>query len=310
MPGMEDGLIELPEGLSSRHATTDDIDGITALVAACEARDVGEIDIDRADVEMGFDRSGFDPSRDSALVLRGGDRPVAWAEVYRNRAEACVRPSHRGRGIGSALLAWTERRALEHGESKVSQNVADANEGAAALLRANGYTPARTAWILQIAFDDGPPPAPEPPEGISIRPYSPDRDEHAVYRLIDDAFSEWKGRDPIPFEEWAPFVIRHNAFAPELSPLAFDRDELVGAVMSFDYRGTDEGWVHQLATKATHRHRGIARALLHAAFRAFHENGKRRSGLSTDSRTGALSLYERVGMSVRRSYTRYTKRFE
>ena len=77
--------------------------------------------------------------------------------------------------------------------------------------------------------------------------------------------------------------------------------------MSFDFRETDEGWIHQLATRATHRHRGIARALLHAAFSAFSEQGKKRSGLSTDSRTGALALHEQVGMSVRQSYTRYTK---
>jgi len=101
-------------------------------------------------------------------------------------------------------------------------------------------------------------------------------------------------------------VIRHKAFAPDASPLAFEGDELVGAVMSFDYRGP-KGWVHQVATKATHRHRGIARALLYEAFRAFHRRGKTSYGLGTDSRTGALSLYERVGMSVRSSYIRYKK---
>lgn len=306
MPGMEDGVIELPEGLSSRPATTDDIDEITALIEACEARDVGEVDIDRDDVEMAFDRHGFDPAGDSLLIVRGG-RPVAYAEAYHDRAEAYVRPNFRGRGLGSAVLAWTERRALEHGEAKVSQNVADANEGAAALLRANGYEPARTAWILQIEFDDDPPPEPAPPEGISIRPYDAERDEQDVYRLIDDAFSEWEGRDPIPFDEWAPYVIRHNAFSPAMSRLAFDGDELVGAAIAFDYEGSDEGWVQQVATKATHRHRGIARALLLATFGAFNDRGKSRTGLSTDSRTGALTLYERVGMSVSRSYTRYTK---
>jgi GNAT superfamily N-acetyltransferase len=238
------------------------------------------------------------------------ERLVAWAETYQNRAEADVHPGHRGRGIGSSLLSWTERLARDHGESKVSQTVTDANAGATTLFTANGYEPTRTAWVLGIDFADGPPPQPTPPDGITIRPYEPARDEQAVYRLIDDAFSEWEGRDSIPFEEWAPYVIGHGSFSPALSPLAFDGDELVGAVMSFDYASTDEGWIHQLATKATHRHRGIARALLHTAFRAFSEQGKRRSGLSTDSRTGALTLYERVGMSVRSSYTRYTKRFE
>jgi GNAT superfamily N-acetyltransferase len=303
---MEDGVIDLPEGLSSRPATTEDIDEITALIEACEARDAGEVDIDRDDVAMAFDRHGFDPAQDTLLVVRGG-RAVAYGEVYRDRAEAYVRPNFRGRGLGRTLLAWTERLAGEHGESKVSQNVADANEGAAALLRANGYEPSRTAWILQIALDEGPTPEPEPPEGIAIRPYVAGGDDRALYRLIDDAFGEWEGRESIPFEEWAPYVIRHNAFAPGLSRLAFDGDELVGAAVAFDYAGSDEGWVQQVATRASHRNRGIARALLRATFRAFADAGKTVAGLSTDSRTGALTLYERVGMSVYRSYTRYAK---
>jgi ribosomal protein S18 acetylase RimI-like enzyme len=190
----------------------------------------------------------------------------------------------------------------------VSQNASDSNRAAAELFTGRGYEPTRTSWYLEIAFRDGPPPEPTPPAGITVRSYDPARDEQAVYHLIDDAFSEWEGRDPIPFEEWAAYVIQHQAFAPAMSPLAFVGGELVGAVMSFDYGQGDEGWVQQLATKATHRHRGIARALLHSAFLSFSRAGKLRIGLSTDSRTGALSLYERVGMSVRRSYTRYTKR--
>jgi GNAT superfamily N-acetyltransferase len=301
---MEDPVIDLPEGLSGRPATAADVDVLFELIGACELHEDGEVTIDREDVEMAFDRAGFDPAPDSVLLFDGAEA-VAWAEVYQNRAEADVRPSHRGRGIGSSLLAWTEERARAHGEAKVSQTVTQANHGAAELFGANGYEPTRTAWVLSISFDDAPPPSVSP-DGISIRPYEPDRDERAVYRLIDDAFSEWPGRDPISFEEWAPYVIRHKAFEPEASPLAFEGDELVGVVMSFDYGGT-EGWVHQVATKATHRHRGIARALLHEAFRAFHERGKTRCGLGTDSRTGALTLYERVGMSVRTSYTRFGK---
>ncbi len=297
--------IALPTTLRQRPATTADVDAITELIGACELHDDGEIGIDRDDVEMGFGRAGFAPGDDSLLAF-DGDELVAWAEVYQDRAEADVRPSRRGEGIGSALLAWTEARARAHREPKVSQTVTDANRGAAELFAARGYQQSRTAWILQIELDGKAQPEPVPPEGIDIRPYDPARDERAVYRLIDDAFGEWPGRESITFEEWAPYVIRHGSFAPSLSPLAFDGDELVGVAMSFDY-GTDEGWIHQLATKASHRHRGIARALLQTTFRAFAELGKRRAGLSTDSRTGALSLYERVGMSVLRSYTRYTK---
>ena len=79
-------------------------------------------------------------------------------------------------------------------------------------------------------------------------------------------------------------------------------------LLKADVSEVGEGWIQQLATEANHRHRGIATALLGTAFAGFRERGRTRAGVSTDSRTGALDLYERVGMRVERSYTRYTKR--
>lgn len=305
MPGVAAAVIGLPDGYSARPATRADVPIVFDLVAAAERHHDGVVEVAVDDVEMDFGRVGFEPGRDCVVVL-AGDRAVGWANVHKERAEADVHPSHHGRGIGTALLRWTEARAREVGSPTVAQTVTDHDASAAELFRANGYEPAWTSWILEIAFDH-PPPEHLPPEGVAIRPYDPDVDEQASYRLIDDAFGEWEGRTTLPFEEWAAFVIRHNAFSPELSRLAFDRDELVGAALAFDYGEGREGWVQQLATRATHRHRGIGRALLYAVFRAFYDRGKTSSGLSTESRTGALGLYQRVGMSVRRSYTRYSK---
>ena len=46
------------------------------------------------------------------------------------------------------------------------------------------------------------------------------------------------------------------------------------------------------------RGRGLAQALMVDAFAVAREHGALVSGLSTDSRTGALGLYEKVGMKV------------
>jgi len=102
-------------------------------------------------------------------------------------------------------------------------------------------------------------------------------------------------------------VLGHASFAPTLSRLAFEGDELVGAALTDDYQGQDEGWVQQVATKATHRRRGIARALLQSVFTAYHATGRRLVGLSTSSHMGALVPYERIGMRVRRTYTAWAK---
>lgn len=302
---MDTGL-RLPDGLTSRPASRDDVDAITELIAACELDLDGMAEIDRDDVEMSFGRAGYDPRRDCVLLLEG-DALVGWAEVHHTRAEADVAPSHRGRGLGATLLAWTERRARGTGQATVGQMVTDANTAAAELFRRNAYEPTETAWLLQIRFEDGPPPVPVPPAGITIRPFRRGVDERNVYRVIEDAFNEWIDRTPQSYEEWVTRFPAHPRFVPERSPLAFDGDELVGATVYLDYPDSDEGWVQQLATKATHRHRGIARALLYHAFGVAYASGKTACGLSTNSRTGALSLYEKVGMRVRRSYTRFAK---
>jgi predicted N-acetyltransferase YhbS len=188
---------------------------------------------------------------------------------------------------------------------EVRQVVTNADTGAHLLFEGAGYVVHHTSWILEMRLEDAPPEV-VVPSGIAIRAYRPE-DGEAAYHVTEDAFNEWPGRQPTEFAGWSAHVLAHAAFAPDLSRLAFDGDELVGAALCLDYEGQDEGWVQQLATKGTHRHRGIARALLQSVFAAYHASGRRLVGLSTDSRTGALTLYERIGMRVRRTYTSWAK---
>ena len=294
--------LDLPPDLTARPATAEDIPVIVELIATCELEEDGVAEVDEGDVS--FERHGLDPELDTMLVFDRHEL-VAWAEVYRRRAEADVRPSHRGRGIGSVVLRWSEDRERALGDPYVNQTKTDANAGARELFLSNGYQPKWVSWLIRIALDEAPPP-PDLPAGISIRQYRED-DSRGVHRVIDAAFTEWPGRDPEPYEVWASMIPAHPAFRPDLSPLAFDGDQVVGAMISYDYPDAGEGWISQLATKATHRHRGIAQALLRTAFGWFHERGRTVAGVSTDSRTGALGLYEKVGMRVVRQYTRYTK---
>ena len=55
-------------------------------------------------------------------------------------------------------------------------------------------------------------------------------------------------------------------------------------------------FVDRLAVRKDQRHRGLAQALLVDSFALAREHGTSTAELSTDSRTGALPLYERVGM--------------
>ncbi len=57
-------------------------------------------------------------------------------------------------------------------------------------------------------------------------------------------------------------------------------------------------FIARLATRKDQRGQGLAQALLVDAFAVGKEHGALRFDLSTDSRTGALGLYEKVGMVV------------
>ena len=58
------------------------------------------------------------------------------------------------------------------------------------------------------------------------------------------------------------------------------------------------GWIGTLGVRPAWRRRGLGEALLRAAFAELFARGRRRVGLGVDTEnvTGALRLYERVGM--------------
>ncbi|MFI6155531.1 GNAT family N-acetyltransferase [Kitasatospora sp. NPDC051170] len=295
----------LPPPYRSRAATVADARAIHDLVAACERAVLGHPETEPDRIAADLTLPGLDPAVDTLLVHDAAGRLAGRAWVHGGRrSEVDVHPGHRGRGLGGALLDWAEARARRAGGERLSQTVSDGDRAAVELLRSRGYEPFVAQWLLEIALREEPV-VPAPPPGITLRSFRPG-DERAAYRLTEDAFDEWQKRRK-PYEEWARHTVELDTFAPEFSPVAFAGDEMVGAVLSLDVPGTDEGYVERVAVRKDHRNRGIARMLLQESFRAFHRRGHRTCTLWTHSETGALSLYQRVGMTVRRTSAVYGK---
>lgn len=295
----------LPCGYLSRPLTGDDIVAIWALESAGEAYDDGVVEVDLSDVQAEWRQPDFDPATMSIGVF-WGDRLVAYAQVFRGRAEALVHPEHRGLGIGSALMRWTWEVARSEGRVRVGQTISENEKAAEALFRANGYEYGHTSWILRI--DLPVPPAPIAlPAGYRFRPYRPGDDDREIFTLIDTAFEEWRGRssESAGFDNWAASSL--YPAVPELVVVIDDGTRIVGAAIGYDYGSDAEGWIEEVAVARAHRGQGLGRALLEESFRRFWELGRRQCGVSTDSRTGVLGLYEHVGMSIRRTYTRWMK---
>ncbi|WP_165553768.1 GNAT family N-acetyltransferase [Kribbella capetownensis] len=167
------------------------------------------------------------------------------------------------------------------------------------MLRSRGYEVLATNWLLVRSIDG--PAARELAAGIRLGAYDPAR-AHEVHELVEDAFSTFRSRRK-SFEEWGQLTVERPSFLPAVSTLAYAGDELVGAVLALDLPDSREGYVEQLAVRADQRNKGIARAMLDQTCAEFARLGRDSCILWTHSGTGALAMYEHLGMHVRRSTT-------
>jgi mycothiol synthase len=274
-----------------------DLDATFHVFADAELEDSGVLALEPADIEAEWSRPSMDLARDTVGVL-DGDRLVGAAEVARRgtRAEVAVHPHARGRGIGTWLAAWTERRARDLGAEQIGQS---APRGSAPhhFLEARGYEVAWTSWVLEL-----PPGAEVParplPDGYLLTTPEDERGHRAAHAVIDAAFGEWSDRAGQTFEDWAAGTVRRSDFEPwQLRVVEHATAGVVGACFT-RLDGAGCAFVWQVAVDRAHRGRGLAQALLADGFAAARERGAVRGELSTDSRTGALDLYLRVGMRV------------
>lgn len=286
----------LPPGLTTRPLTPADARAVFEVMAATEVEALGLVVIEEADIIGDWQRPSFDLATQSIGVF-DGPRLVGYAEVYGGRwADAAVDPGSKGRGIGTYLAHWTQDTARRDGGTIVGMPRPEGSPGDA-FLRALGYEQLWTSWVLQLP--DGAQIAPQPiPAGYAIRPARDEADFRAAHAVIDPAFLEWSARAPERYEDFAAGVVQRPGFEPWNLRLATTaHGEVVGA--AYVIVSDECAYVDKLAVHRAHRHQGLARALLVDAFEMGREHGALVSELSTDSRTGALGLYEKVGMVVK-----------
>jgi ribosomal protein S18 acetylase RimI-like enzyme len=244
--------------------------------------------------------------RDTRIV-RDGDAPVAYAEATWKIPDVAgpldlvvrIHPDHARTGIGPWLADWGEGLADERGSDGVRAWVVDRDDALQDLLRSRGFVHVRssfTMWKVLAAGDS----TGSMPDGVVIRPYA-DADERMLYELHRAAFAEHWGFHPISLETWNG-LLHGDGWDPSLVFLADAEGETVGYLVGFLEETT--GFVGMLGVLKEHRGRGIAKALLRRAFVEFARRGRKdvRLGVDSENATGAVRLYEGVGMTVHRRY--------
>jgi GNAT superfamily N-acetyltransferase len=273
----------------------------------------------------------FDARRDMSLAELDG-RAVAiggreWVDTrdgrYREyRLWGAVDPAFRGRGIGTAVLAANERaaRALAathtvDRELAYGSFTADGRP-ASRLLAASGYEVSR--WFFDMVrptLDDLPEPPPLP-EGIELRPITPELFE-PLWRASREAFRDhWGGSDE-SVEAMQRFLSAPDR-DPSLWLVAFDGDEIAAGVINGIFPaqnealGLKQGWLDSVFTRRPWRRRGLARALIARSLVLLRERGMTSAalGVDADNPNGALGLYEEVGFAVHDRFTAWRKPME
>lgn len=288
----------VPTGLTSRALAFADARAVYEVMARQQVADLGRADIEEADIVGDWQRPRFEVETRTVGVF-ADDLLVAYAELgLDGRCDAAVDPAYGGRGLGTLLARWLQARAAEEGVAEIGMPVPQGSAGDR-LLAGLGYRARWTSWVLELPAGVEIPPR-DLPEGYAVREARPD-EYHAVHDVIEDAFLEWSVRARGDFADFEAVILRRPGFEPWNVRVVADPTGAVVATAVVQL-GVDfdppEAFVSRLATRSDRRGRGLAQALLVDCFAEARRHGAERSGLSTDSRTGALSLYEKVGMVV------------
>jgi len=309
--------VKLPLGYTARPATLDDLDEVAALWDTFDLVVFGEAEnANRAMTQYEWGAPWVELERDSRLV-RSADGTLAGygLDVRREPGDrfevmVVVHPEHQGRGVGSALLDWSEdkaRRQLGTDERLPLWNaIAGLDAAGHRLLGDHGYRHIRTfrQMVLDLdpTYESGSAPA-----GVVVRPNVVGQDDRPAHAALEEAFAEHFGWVPESFEVWWARNEAEETFDPSLGFVAEIDGEIVGASINGIIDGV--GWVYELGVRSAWRHRGIARSLLRHSFATFARRGVRmaRLGVDSENQTGALDLYRSVGMSSVREFHLFEK---
>lgn len=305
--------MDLPDGYTWRRATPDDVAAVLALGLAVDVEEYGEPDWDEADVRDDFARPRFDLDRDTWLVEAPDGSLAGYAATWDREPHAVVMADAFTHPDAPDLYPWLvatiSERVREHaadsGETTARVFSSAPNARRAAALRDAGYDICRVFRRMVVDLDESvAPPAPGP--GVTIRPVTPD-DLPACHRIVTESFADHFGSVAEPYDVWHGHFVASDSYCPQYWWLA-EVDGAPAAVL-IGQRHDDKGWVKVIGTLPPARGRGAGTALLLTAFQAFRADGHARAGLGVDSdnATGAVGVYERVGMRATHRYDCYQR---
>jgi mycothiol synthase len=256
--------------------------------------------IDSNDLRSWLRNPELDPAALRVLEIDGeiagyGDVTVADGVV----ALEVAAPNH-----WDTFLSWAEDEARQAGASRV-RVLSYTGESLANAAAARGYFLWRSAYRMQAELDLTALDQSLLPEGIELRPYGDDDADR-----LRDALNEVFAPDPffaqLTRAQFRETLLNDSRMDPSLWVLAWEGEDLVGFALGFaGWHGkSDVGEVQSVGVRAPWRRLGLGEALVRSTFRLLHARGLRSVTLGVDAsnETGAVRLYERLGMRISAQY--------
>lgn len=304
----------------------DDIDNLVDMINRSQVAEGAEERVTREAVEHSLNGPFLEPEADIFLAEAPDGNLVAFGLMasthvpYSGMAELLIHPDHREGTLGTEILRKLEDQFVSTTTPKLKESdplyaqigLNDTAKDRIALLEQAGYTYVRSFYTMEISLDQ-PIAMPELPDGFTVRVFNPETDKWRAYEAHQDSFRDhWGHIEDTPYERW-----EHRLTDPDFDPnlwfLAYAGDEVAG--ISFCNPPNDNrpntGWVNNLGVRSAWRRRGLGEALLKHSFYEFQQRGWKRGELGVDasSKTNAVALYERAGMSVKKQQLVYRKVF-
>jgi len=314
--------------LDVRPARLSDADAIYRLTSASSMAVIGDPDTTLEETASDLQDAGLDLASDTTLVMRMEAEPTAVAyalaydehethamvDVYLDPVLEDAAFTH----LGELLVAWTldRVRVMLRDSGRTFVKVTSGSYGSEwrqrTLLERAGFSAERVYHRMRVQLTDRAP-RPPLPTGVTVRLLDLDdeSDRRLAHRLTEEPFTEHHGYTPTTYER---FWELHRHDDPVLDPTAWWLAEVDGApagcLIGDETRAADGGgFIPSLGVLSEHRGRGVARALLHAAFDDYAARGRDWVALAVDSEnaTGATTLYESVGMKETAAIVLYSR---
>lgn len=175
------------------------------------------------------------------------------------------------------------------------------------LLVERGFAVLRRYWLMQMELD-----SPEElswPESSELVEVGADkRLLFEMWQIHQDSFSEHFGFMPRPFESWSEKLGRDAQEKNQRGWILRIGGEGVGFIDCDDtLLHEDSGYVAGLGVRKAFQGRGLGEMLLRFAIRQSAQDGRRKLTLNVDAgnESGALRLYEKVGMKIASEWHQY-----